>query len=193
MKYKDIKIVAAIYLHLGILFLLTSCDAQPLKDPSAKKVNASGNAINWMSFEEAVKMSDANPKKIFIDVYTDWCGWCKKMDASTFMEDTVINYLNKNYYAVKLNAETKDTIRFRGKEFKFMPEYKSNELAISLLGGKMGYPSYVLLDEKYTMLTPPVQSYLNKEDLMPILVYYGDEINKTKSWEEYQESRKLKN
>jgi thioredoxin-related protein len=193
MKYKDINFVAATFLNIVVLFMLTSCDAQPLKEPAAKKVNASGNAINWMSFEEAVKKSDANPKKIFIDVYTDWCGWCKKMDASTFMEDTVINYLNKNYYAVKLNAETKDTIRFRGKEFKFMPEYKSNELAISLLGGKMGYPSYVLLDEKYTMLTAPVQSYLNKEDLMPILVYYGDEFNKTKTWEEYQEIRKPKN
>jgi thioredoxin-related protein len=193
MNYRDLKIIAATYINIAVLFLLTSCDAQPLKESSAGKVNASGNAINWMSFEEAVKKSDANPKKIFIDVYTDWCGWCKKMDASTFMEDTVINYLNKNYYAVKLNAETRDTIRFRGKEFMFMPEYKSNELAISLLGGKMGYPSYVLLDEKYTMLTPPVQSYLNKEDLMPILVYYGDEINKTKSWEEYQESRKPKN
>ncbi len=144
------------------------------------------HGIKWMSFEEAVKQSELKPKKIFIDVYTHWCGWCKKMDATTFKEDTVVNYINENYYAVKLDAETKDTIHFREKEFVFVKEYKANELAISLLSGKMGYPSYILLDEKFTLMTPPVQSYLEKEDLMPLLIFFGDNIYKEKSWEDYQ-------
>ena len=39
--------------------------------------------IKWISIEEAEKLNKENPKKIMIDVYTDWCGWCKKMDKDT--------------------------------------------------------------------------------------------------------------
>ena len=87
---------------LIILAGFTSC-SQPMN---------SGYKIHWMDFESAVAASQKQPKKMFIDVYTDWCGWCKKMDASTFMDDSVAAYINANYYPVKFNAESKDTIRF---------------------------------------------------------------------------------
>src|SRR5574337_722786 len=74
-----------------------------------KKLNPK-EEIKWYSFQEAYNLNKTNPKKIFIDVYTDWCGWCKKMDASTFKDPNVIKIMNKYYYAVKLNAEMKDTI-----------------------------------------------------------------------------------
>lgn len=168
-------------------FAFNSCDAQTNSDGNGGlgKLESESIGIKWISFEEAVKLSETKPKKLFIDVYTSWCGWCKKMDATTFQETEVIDFINANYYPVKLNAETKDTIHFREKEFKYVPEYKANELAISLLSGKMGYPSYVLLDEQFALMTAPVQSYLVKEELMPILKFYGENIYKSKSWEEF--------
>lgn len=75
------------------------------------------NQIHWVSFDQAVKLSAQHPKKIFIDVYTPWCGWCKKMDADTYTDPTVISYINKNYYAVRLDAETADTFHFKDHEF----------------------------------------------------------------------------
>jgi hypothetical protein len=89
-----------------------------------------------------------------------------------------------------LNAETRDTIRFRDKEFKYIADYKANELAISLLGGKMGYPSYVMLDETFALVTQPVQSYLTKENLIPIITFYGNNIYKEKTWEEFEKGLK---
>jgi thioredoxin-related protein len=163
----------------ALLFFHTSCHSQ---EPTS-------SMIQWMSFEEAVAKSDKEPKKIFIDIYTDWCGWCKKMDKSTFSEKVVADYINQNYYAVKLDAETKDSIVFRDKVFKFIPEYKANELAVALLSGKMGYPSYVLMDEKYTLMSQPVQSYLTSEQLMPILRFYAENIYKEKSWEEFESGK----
>lgn len=163
--------------------LFVSCQGQPA---DRKEIVNDPQGVQWMSFEEAVNLSEKEPKKLFIDVYTHWCGWCKKMDKTTFTEPDVVKLLNEKFYPVKLDAETRDTIRFRDKVFKYVAEYKANELAISLLNGKMGYPSYVLLDESFSMLTPAIQSYLTKEDLMPVLKYYGENIFKEKSWEEYR-------
>lgn len=173
-------------LSLPILLTLAVLSFHACQGQSTKEIKNDPAGIQWMSFEEAVAKSEQEPKKLFIDVYTHWCGWCKKMDKSTFMEPEVIGFINKNFYAVKLDAETRDTIYFRDKVFKYVADYKANELAISLLNGKMGYPSYVLLDEKFAMMTQPVQSYLTKEDLMPILRYYGENIYKEKTWEEFQ-------
>ncbi|MEL6968932.1 MAG: DUF255 domain-containing protein [Bacteroidota bacterium] len=106
--------------------------------------------INWMTWEEAMTAMEHEPKKVFIDVYTDWCGWCKRMDANTFTDGEVIDYMNQNYYAVKFNAEGKEDEEFRGRTLT----YRANagrrgvhELAIVLLNGRLGYPSFAYLDE----------------------------------------------
>ena len=65
---------------------------------------------------------------MFIDVYTDWCGWCKRMDASTFKDPTVAAYLNANFYPVKLNAETRDTITFNGKTYTNSQSVKAKQM-----------------------------------------------------------------
>jgi thioredoxin-related protein len=170
MKQSKITII----LSLIILTGYTSC-SQPMK---------SSYKIHWMDFESAVAASQKNPKKLFIDVYTDWCGWCKKMDASTFMDDSVAAYINANFYPVKFNAESKDTIHFFDQVFVFVPEYKSHELAISLLNRQMGYPSYAFLDEKFAAIKVQ-QGYMPKETLMPLLKYYAEDVYKTKTFEEF--------
>jgi thioredoxin-related protein len=169
---KKLKLIAIAIFSLSF-FALNSCIAQE-----------GGKKINWMSFEEAYKKNETQPRKIFIDVYTHWCGWCKRMDASTFQADTIVNYMNEKYYAVKLDAEIKDSIHFKDKVFVFRPEYKSNELAVSLLNGQMSYPSFVFLDENFDMLSP-MQGYQAPEQLLPALSFYGENAYKTKKWDEY--------
>ena len=149
------------------------------------KEENSPDGIQWVSFTDAVKKSEKEPRKIFIDVYTSWCGWCKRMDATTFKDPKTIEYLNKKYYAVKFDAETKDTIHFKDHDFFFHPEYRSNELAYSLMQGKMSYPTSLYLDEVFTLLSP-VPGYITPYQIQPILKYFGEDIYKTKkTWEEY--------
>ncbi len=62
--------------------------------------------------EQAYKASKVVDKPLFIDVYTSWCGWCKRMDQTTFKDPAVVSYLNANFHPVKFDAETKDTIQF---------------------------------------------------------------------------------
>ena len=86
--------------HLILLTILSIFTTLNLNAQTTTK-----DKINWMSFEEAVKLNETKPKKIFIDVFTDWCGWCTKMDQTTFVDKDVVAYMNENFYAVKFNAE----------------------------------------------------------------------------------------
>ncbi|MEO8150626.1 MAG: DUF255 domain-containing protein [Bacteroidia bacterium] len=154
---------------------------------NAQTSEHAGQKIKWMSFTQAVEANKKQPKKIFIDIYTGWCGWCKKMDATTFLNDTVANYMNEKFYAVKMDAENKDTIMFNDHQFFFMPEYKANSLALSLLNGKMSYPTFVVMDEKVQLLSP-VAGYQTVPQIMPVLKYFGDNIYLNQNWTDYSNS-----
>lgn len=143
--------------------------------------------INWISFEEAVSKVEKQPKKIFIDMYTDWCGWCKKMDQSTFSDPIIIDYINQNFYAVKFDAERQDTVTFKGKDFvNANPGKKrsSHQLAQTLMSGKMSYPSYVFMDEDLKVITV-VPGYFPPEKFEPVLHYFGKNAYQTTDWQSF--------
>ena len=144
--------------------------------------------IKWMTWEEAVQKAgtDAQPKKMFIDVYTDWCGWCKKMDRDTFGNPEVAAYMDENFYMVKLDAEQKEPIEFRGKTFNFVASGRRgyHELAAALLQGRMSYPIVVFLDEEIKMLSP-VPGYQKPDAFLKIARYFGENIYRDTSWEAY--------
>jgi uncharacterized protein YyaL (SSP411 family) len=106
--------------------------------------------LKWYSVPEALNQNTKEPRKLIIDVYTDWCGWCKVMDRETFRNPVIVKILKESYYPVKFNAETKDSIFYNGKMYHTSgPGPKAgHELAIYLLQGKLSYPSLVFLDEK---------------------------------------------
>lgn len=166
-------------LAIGVVTILGSFNMKP--------ADTKGKLVQWYSFEEAVALSEKKPKKIFIDVYTDWCGWCKKMDAATFEHPEIAKYLNDNYYPVKLDAEQKGDIVFKDHTFKWQPSGRNgiHELAYSLLSGKMSYPTVVFMDEELRILSP-VPGYLEVSVFDQIMRYYGEDIYKTTPWKEYQ-------
>lgn len=136
--------------------------------------------INWMTWQEAVTQSekDSVPKKMFIDLYTDWCGWCKRMDQSTFANKDVVKYINENYYAIKIDAEMRDSIQFGGNLYinsnpkANAPKRKGvHMLAYSLLDGNLSYPSYVILDENKARITI-LKGYKTVVELMPNLQFF---------------------
>jgi thioredoxin-related protein len=149
---------------------------------------ASAQKVEWLSWNDAVKRSqtDASPKKIFIDVYTDWCGWCKKMDADTFQNPEVAVYMAKNFYMVKLDGEGKEPIEFKGNTYKFVPQGRNgyHEFAAALMQGKLSYPTTIFLDEQLNMLSP-VPGYQKPGPFLQIAQYFGDNIYKEKDWKTY--------
>lgn len=151
-------------------------------------ISLSAQNVQWVSWEEAVALSktETNPKKIFVDVYTDWCGWCKKMDKDTFQNPDVAAYMKENFYMVKMDAEGKEPIEYDGKTFKFVPQGRRgyHELAAALLQGKMSYPTVIFLDEERKMLSP-VPGYQKVKPFLQIAKYFGENIYKDKDWKSY--------
>lgn len=142
--------------------------------------------VKWYSFEEAMALNKEHPRKIFIDVYTDWCGWCKKMDQSTFTNQVIANLLNTKFYAVKFNAESTKPITFAGKTFVNEGTRTRNphQLAVALLQGKMSYPSAAYMNEEMQLLTG-VPGYFEPKDLEPILDFFATDSYKSVSYQDY--------
>ncbi|WP_299429715.1 DUF255 domain-containing protein [uncultured Maribacter sp.] len=153
----------------------------------------SAQEVTWLTWNEAAELAktEENPKKIFIDVYTDWCGWCKKMDKDTFQNAEVAAYMTEKYYMVKLDGEGKEPIEFKGKTFKFVPSGRNgyHEFAAALMQGKMSYPTTIFLDEKMNMLSP-VPGYQKPEPFLKIAKYFGEDTHKEKNWKAYEEEGK---
>ena len=121
-------------------------------------------SINWLTVEEAEALSEKEPRKILMDVYTDWCGWCKKMDKTTFANDEVAKYVNENFYAVKLKADSNDKVTFKGKE------YSKGELAQAFR--VTGYPTIVFFDQSFSKFQP-VSGYRGAKDFLALLEQFN--------------------
>jgi thioredoxin-related protein len=142
--------------------------------------------VKWYTIEEAFKLNEKNPKKIFIDVFTDWCGWCKTMDKNTFSNPTIADYLNKYYYPVKFNAESKQDITYKGTVYKNKGDQprSPHDFAAALLNGQLSYPSVVYMDGESNLLTA-ISGYRTPADIEPILVFIAEDYYKTTKWEDF--------
>lgn len=145
------------------------------------------SAVKWMSLEEAVERSKTEKRKIFIDIYTDWCGWCKVMEKETFQNPCIANYLNRNYYPVKFNAEQKKDIVFKGTVYSYVKTGNGgyHSLAAAIMRGKLSYPTSVFLDENLNLIQP-LDGYLNIREFEKVMVYFAQDRYRTTPWPKYE-------
>ena len=129
--------------------------------------------IKWMALDEALALQKKDPKPIFMDVYTDWCGPCKTLDKKTFHDQKIVDFVTANYYAVKLNAEGKSEINYKGKKYAnpgFVEGQKGRNSMHDFVKflQLQGYPTMIVFDAKGEILKSIV-GYYSAEELLPQL------------------------
>jgi thioredoxin-related protein len=149
---------------LGALLLMPACRAGEQVSPK------------WMAFNDGIAEAKRTGRKVMIDVYTDWCGWCKKMDKDTYADGGIADYLNKKFVAIRLNAESENTLQYRGKP------HTEQELAGAF--GITGYPSIIFLNDDGEPITV-YPGYADAAKFKIVLAYIAEDHYKTTTFQEY--------
>ena len=137
----------------------------------------------WKKFDDGLKQAKQTGKKVLIDVYTDWCGWCKKMDAGTYADKKVSDYLEKYFVIIKLNAEANETISYSGK--KISPAEFSQGMGVS------GYPATLFLKSNGEPITL-LPGYVEADQFIHVLSFIAENHYESKKFTDYLAEKGVK-
>lgn len=137
-------------------------------------------SLEWKNLPDAVQHARTSGKKILIDVFTDWCTWCKKMDKDVYSQESIQQYLRTNFELVKLDAESETMYEFR--------DGKYSEKQIASTFGVDGYPTTIFLTTDAGMITA-VPGYLPPKTFSAVLEFIHGEEYKNTTWEEYSKKK----
>ena len=145
--------------------------------------------VKWYSIEEAIQLASKEPRVLVIDVYTDWCGWCKRMDKDTFSDPAIAEMMNKHFYPVKMNAEGKEDVVIGDRTFKFVDNGRRgyNEIAAVVTKGRLSYPTISYVDGQGRVLEAS-PGYKNASQFKVYLAYYSGDAYKTETFEDFSKS-----
>jgi len=167
-----------VFLSAMMFFFLTASAPAPKAD-----------RVKWMSIEEALANLKKEKRPVLVDLYTDWCGWCKVMDKKTYSNNNVAEYLKDKFYAVRINAETREKIIWNEKPYSYNASYHANEFAVYITKGRLEFPT--------TVIIPPdgsepqaIAGYLETKDFELIAKYFGEGGYNKMPFEDFQKSFK---
>lgn len=131
--------------------------------------------INWIGFEELDDSLKVQNKPVFIYFYTDWCAYCKKMERHAFKDPEIVASINRKFYAVKMNAETRDSISFEGTiytnkeaEFKRNGVHQIPQLLAARNDSAISFPTLLVLDQDFRIRRKS-HEYLPSERLKKLI------------------------
>ena len=126
---------------------------------------AAGSGIAWRGWDRGLEEAKASNRPVLVDVYTQWCGWCRRMDAEVYARAEIRDYLKQNFVVVKLDAEASDPARYEGRAFT------SRSLAARF--GVSGYPTTVFLRPAGEHLVN-VPGYVDADRFLLVLRYIAE-------------------
>lgn len=137
--------------------------------------------LKWNSFNDGIAEAKQSNKKVLIDVYTNWCSWCKVMDSKTYADAEVAKYLSERYVLIKLDAESNKKLHYKDKE------YSERELAVAF--GISGYPSTLFLKSDSEPITI-YPGYADAKKFKGIISFIAEDHYLTRKYDEYISNKK---
>jgi len=192
-----------IYITLLVAFLLVACandtpenntqniESRSIEQMSAREARLLGLDLkdgdgddDWpawtgpriYSMEDAQRLAAANDKKVLVDVYAVWCGFCRKMAAETYPTDAVRGTVEEYFYTVRLNAESEREIIFNGQILM------EKELAAAF--GVSSFPTTVFVDTDGEALGFQ-PGFMDATVFNNLIAYVGSNKYKTQSFDEF--------
>lgn len=139
------------------------------------------SGLQWKSFSEGLVEAEKTKKKILLAVYTDWCGWCKKMDKEVYADNSVEKYIAEKYVVIKLNAESDAKLEYQKESL--------TQRQMSHAFGVTGYPSTIFLQSDGQPITI-VPGFIKAETFLDVLTFIGEDLYEKMKWEEFVERKK---
>lgn len=132
----------------------------------------------WRSWDQGLSEARASGHPVLVDVYTDWCGWCRRMDADVYSRADVREYLSRHFVTVKLNAESSENASYQGRTMS------SRVLAAGFRVS--GYPTTIFLrpDGQHLVNVP---GYVPAERFLVLLQFVGEgHLERGEDFQEFQ-------
>ena len=157
-----------------------SLPAQARSVPPGGDEKEKAGGLVWKGYGEAIRDAKTSGKKILVDVYTVWCGWCKRMDRDVYAREDVIRALSGSFELVKLNAES------AAQHVVDSVAYSEKEIATGF--GVTGYPTTIFLNSEGEGITV-IPGYVKAEQFLDVLEYISKEAYRTTSWDAFLKSK----
>jgi len=159
---KRFTLVLAASLTIMLFIGPAACEKKgPYADDKKGPTTAAGE-INWSGYDDGMKKAQAAGKPVMIDFYTTWCKWCKTLDETTYKDKDVINILNNDFVAIKVNAESTNKVNYDGKQI--------TEAELARAFQVSGFPTIWLLDNTGKKIAP-LPGYNPPEEFKPVLTF----------------------
>lgn len=153
MRYIVLAVMACV-LSLGWVMV------SPSSVSSKIAAQVQGEELQWYGFNEGLKLAKEQNKFVMVDIYTDWCGWCKKLDKTTYQDAKVVEALKKDFISVKFNPEKDGSYEYTGKT------YTGKQLETKFKVD--GYPMILFLDSKEGVVKK-IDGYVDATEMSGIL------------------------
>lgn len=151
--------------------------------------------VEWYAFDDGVTAAKSEGKHIMVDVYTDWCGWCKKLERETYADYAVRSILKESYVSVKLKGDSGKKLRVKGQSAQYGTQtllqfVSTDEPSISeqnLTRGVLriaGFPTILFLSPDGRMITK-LPGFHDARSFVNIINFIKDDMYEVMSYNDY--------
>lgn len=157
-----------------------ACSGKKEVENKGAEAKGGGAKTEWIGFDQAMARASAEQRYVITDYYTSWCKWCKVMDEKTYTDPGVVEAINKNFLAVKIDGESSEKLTYQGKEM--------TQTDLTQLLKVEGFPTTVVMDAQGKVLVQ-IAGYIDAPNYLKMLEYITSEAYKTKSYDDHRSGK----